>query len=568
MRFAALPEDPASLVCIREFTQNLFRSVNSGISLAEYLAESLELLVRYSKCDIARYVLVDGGKCYVGELKRGDPSTLNQEIIDLEETPDEAFSWTTAPGSRFEQSCRDLIVSESLDVPGVVTAGGSLCLENVQESPEYLPSDVNKVAVDRLRISRDTGSTLIVPVADTRKRVGLYQLESRDAGLFSRDNADAYERMLNLFGLTLELHSLRVALRERVKELSCLYGIVHQVAKADLSLNEILQNIVLLLPPGWLYPDDTAARISFDDMVVASPDFDRVVQRMTSDILVDDAVRGCIEVGYTSRKPRLDEGPFLKEERNLLNTIARELSFIIEQRTYLEERQRLQEQIRHADRLATIGQLAAGVAHELNEPLSNIMGFAQLIAKQEVGTEQTTRDLDKIVSAALHARKIIKELLVFARQMPTSKVKFNLNELIRDGLVLLEYRFARAGIDLKCELDPDLPDIHADRSQILQVLINLVVNSIQAMPDGGELKICTIFDSMWISLYIQDNGIGMKESTISKIFNPFFTTKEIDKGTGLGLSVVHGIIMSHGGKIEVDSQPEQGTKFTILIPID
>jgi two-component system NtrC family sensor kinase len=275
-----------------------------------------------------------------------------------------------------------------------------------------------------------------------------------------------------------------------------------------------------------------------------------------------------VEVGYTEEKPPIDEGPFLLEERELIDTIARELAFVIEQKSHADEKEQLQAQLRHADRLATIGQLAAGVAHELNEPLATIMGFAQLAAKQAGIPDNAARDMNKIVTAALHARGIIKELLVFAREARPIKVMFNLNDLIRDGLFFLEARFVKAGISLLCELDENLPDMRADRSQMLQVLTNLIVNSVQAMPNGGRLTIKTAQHENHVQLVIIDTGCGMDENTVKNIFHPFFSTKDVDAGTGLGLSVVHGIVASHQGRIEVESRPGRGTRFCLTLPLN
>jgi signal transduction histidine kinase len=365
----------------------------------------------------------------------------------------------------------------------------------------------------------------------------------------------------------MDWRELQVALRGRVKELTCLYGIARLVARADTSLDVVLQNAVNLLPPAWLYPEIAAAEISFDNRVYQTPNTDNIVQRMSANIIIDDITRGKVEVGYTSEKPPIDEGPFLVEERNLIDTIANELAFIIEQKLHSEEKQRLQSQLRRADRLATIGKLAAGVAHEINEPLSNILGFAQLAGKDAGILDQTKKDVDKIIAATLHARDIIKDLLTFAREAEPVKVNFNLNDLIKDGLYFLEARFVKAGINLICDLSSDLPDIMADRSQMLQVLTNLVVNSVQAMPDGGKLTITTAGESKAIFLTVEDTGIGMDKETLNKIFNPFFTTKDINEGTGLGLSVVHGIVTSHGGEIDVRSRQNQGTRFRIKFPL-
>jgi signal transduction histidine kinase len=274
-----------------------------------------------------------------------------------------------------------------------------------------------------------------------------------------------------------------------------------------------------------------------------------------------------VEVAYNTEMPELDEGPFLLEERNLIDAIAREISIIIERMQVEEEKENLQEQLRHADRLATIGQLAAGVAHELNEPLGSILGFAQLIKKDLNNPQQIMMDVNKIESASLHAREVIKKLMIFSRQSPQKKSPINLDRIVEEGLYFLESRCAKADINLIKELDGNLPDFVADKSQLYQILVNLVVNSIQAMPDGGTINIKTSHDETNVILSVKDSGLGIEEDILNKIFIPFFTTKDIDEGTGLGLAVVHGIVTSHGGLIKVESKPGEGTVFNIYLPI-
>ncbi|MBD3289492.1 PAS domain-containing sensor histidine kinase, partial [candidate division KSB1 bacterium] len=228
---------------------------------------------------------------------------------------------------------------------------------------------------------------------------------------------------------------------------------------------------------------------------------------------------------------------------------------------------KLEDQLRHADRLATIGQLAAGVAHELNEPLGNILGFAQLIQKNPELSEQTNRDTEKIVAASLYAREVIRKLMLFARQTPPSKSSVNLNKIIQDGLYFLEARCQKSGIELIRKLDGKLPEIIADSSQLHQVLVNLIVNAIQAMPDGGQLIVGTSHSENAVILEVQDKGTGMDHKTLKQIFVPFFTTKDVDQGTGLGLAVVHGIVTAHGGRIDVESNPGKGSIFRVILPV-
>ncbi|MFH1226927.1 MAG: ATP-binding protein [Planctomycetota bacterium] len=227
----------------------------------------------------------------------------------------------------------------------------------------------------------------------------------------------------------------------------------------------------------------------------------------------------------------------------------------------------MQEQIRHSDRLATIGQLSAGVAHELNEPLSNILGFAQLVSKIPGLPKVAEHDIDKIINYSLHAREIVKKLLMFSRQMPTKKAWISINQVVQDGLYFLKSRCEKEGIELIRLLDPELPEIYADQAQLHQVLVNLVVNAIQAMPNGGKITIKTLVSGDHILLIVEDTGIGMSNEIMKKIFIPFFTTKEVGQGTGLGLSLAHGIITTHGGVINVGSRVNSGSRFEVKLPI-
>jgi two-component system NtrC family sensor kinase len=296
-------------------------------------------------------------------------------------------------------------------------------------------------------------------------------------------------------------------------------------------------------------------------------DCEECVHKQSVNLVVKDRHRGTIEVGYTQEKPELDEGPFLKEERSLIDTVARQIAILVERREAAEDRGRLQDQLRHADRLATIGQLSAGVAHELNEPLGNILAFAQLAGKEPGVPNQVAQDLDKIVTTSLHAREIIKKLMLFARQTPPRKTQVNLNAVIEEGLYFLESRCWKEGVAIERHLATELPEIAADPSQLNQVLVNLMVNSIQAMPKGGALKIATRVAGSHVVLTVEDTGVGMNQEVLDNIFTPFFTTKDIHEGTGLGLPVVHGIVTSHGGTIAVHSTPGRGTRFEVCLPV-
>ena len=357
------------------------------------------------------------------------------------------------------------------------------------------------------------------------------------------------------------------ALRERVKELTCLYSLAQLATRSGATLEEVLQGSVRLLPPAWQYPEITAGRIVLDDRSYVTANFREGPHKQSADIVVNGQRRGAIDVVYIKERPACDEGPFLKEERHLISAIAQQIALIVERRQADEDKVRLQEQLRRADRLATIGQLAAGVAHELNEPLGNILGFAQLAQKHPDLPKQIFQDIEKIVTASLHGREVIKKLMLFARKTPPRKEQVDLNAVIEQSLYFLESRCAKNGVDLIRRLSPEIPQITADPSQLQQVLVNLVVNAIQAMPSGGVLTITTSVSDSHVVLVVADNGVGMSERELKQIFVPFFTTKDINEGTGLGLPVVHGIITSHRGTINVESTPGRGTRFEVRLPI-
>jgi signal transduction histidine kinase len=397
------------------------------------------------------------------------------------------------------------------------------------------------------------------------RKLGLVLLFGRRAP-FNGDESEFHRAVADTVALALVNLRVQWALRERVKELTCLYGISRLTEREEVPLGDLLARVVGLIPPGWQYPDVTEARITVDDRAFATAGFREGGQVQSASIEAGGVRRGSVEVLYTREMPELDEGPFLREERHLIDAIATGVAVLLEQRRAAEEKQVLEDQLRHADRLATIGQLAAGVAHELNEPLGAILGFGQL-ARQAAGLpDQAMQDIDKVLGAALHAREVVRKLMLFARQTPPRNSLVSLNELAEEGLYFVESRCACGGVQLVRELDPDLPRVTADRGQMQQVLVNLAVNAVQAMPEGGTLVIRTRYDATSIILEVVDTGTGMDGQVQGQIFVPFFTTKDVGQGTGLGLSVVHGIVAAHGGSIVVASRPGEGARFTVRLP--
>ncbi len=351
-----------------------------------------------------------------------------------------------------------------------------------------------------------------------------------------------------------------------------MYGIARVGADAETPLEQKLERIVALLPPAWQYPETTTARVTVDARVFASADFVEGPHRLAAQIQSGDRTIGTVEVFYVPARgdpknaPLLEHAPFLPEELHLIEGVAREIASIVERKEAADDKARLREQIRQADRLATIGHLAAGLAHELNEPLGNILGFAQLSLKIPDLPEQAVTDLDWIVRSSLYAREVIKKLMLFARQAPSQATAVDLNAIVRESIPLLSTRRSEAIVTVESSLSPGTLPVRGDRGQLQQVFVNLAVNAIQAMPNGGVLRVCTASTDSGAVLLVEDSGVGIAQEIVEQIFEPFFTTKDVGEGTGLGLSVAHGIVTAHGGTIEVDTEPGRGTKMRVTLP--
>ncbi|MCF7800932.1 MAG: GAF domain-containing protein [Candidatus Marinimicrobia bacterium] len=450
-----------------------------------------------------------------------------------------------------------------------ITSYGAFWAENLARPIQFFHTNSESGRTRSLDFNppRKKGSCLLLPIIIGRKHIGILHLEVGKRGHFNADAVELFEGLASLISIAIAYRHAQIHLRERIKELTCVYQIAKLATVLDAALEETLTEAVNMIPPAFLYPEAAFGVIQVDDQNYTSHVDRECKHRLQAPIWVHGQERGFVALCYDRDLRVLDQGPFLREEVSLLEAIAQELAFLIERKQVEREKARLNDQIRHADRLATIGQLTAGVAHELNEPLGSILGFAQLIQKQTDLPIGITSDIERIIKASLHARTIVQKLLLFSRQMPPVKSRINLNELIREALYLFAKRLETNQIALTLDFDPAIPGIVADPAQLNQVVVNLVVNAIQAMPNGGELVIHTQRQADQIVLWVQDTGVGMTAKVKDQIFIPFFTTKEVHEGTGLGLPVVLGIVASHGGKIDVESTVGTGAKFTLTLPI-
>ncbi len=232
-------------------------------------------------------------------------------------------------------------------------------------------------------------------------------------------------------------------------------------------------------------------------------------------------------------------------------------------------KEQTRQQLTRSERLAAIGRLAAGVAHEINNPLTGVLTFAHMLLRNAQDHSQGKQDLENIIQATIRCRDIIRGLLDFSRQNVPHKEPSNLNDVVRRAMNLTRNQARIHGVDVVEKLDDSLPPLIIDPNQMQEVFVNIMVNAIDAMPEGGMLTVRTQWvregDGKWVECAISDTGCGIPPENIERIFDPFFTTKQTDKGTGLGLAVSYGIVSEHNGHISVSSEPGQGTTVTVRL---
>ncbi|HAM53630.1 MAG TPA: hypothetical protein DCP92_24160 [Nitrospiraceae bacterium] len=284
-------------------------------------------------------------------------------------------------------------------------------------------------------------------------------------------------------------------------------------------------------------------------------------------------------IAWLQRKGRLlgalrvanKDGVFTDEDAKLLTILANHIAVARENallyqylQDQMSELRETQEQLIQSAKLAAIGELASNVAHEINNPLTSIIGFTEML-KDEGDIHRIQSRLDIIEKESLRARDIVRHLLQFARKSPLHLVEVDINEALREVLPLIDAQAKRNRIEIREDF-VEVPKTVGDLNQLKQVFINIINNAISAMQEGGELTIRTARLGEYILIDFEDTGAGIRKEILSRIFEPFFTTKK-DKGTGLGLSISYRIIQDHGGRIDVESNDGKGTTFTVRLPI-
>jgi two-component system, NtrC family, sensor kinase len=286
-------------------------------------------------------------------------------------------------------------------------------------------------------------------------------------------------------------------------------------------------------------------------------------------------VRGDDELGSLARSSNVMMGA-LKKSRQELEQWVGKLEDKVKERT--QELRLAEAEVARGEKLASIGQLAAGIAHELNNPLTGVLTFTSLMRKKAAEGSEEAEDLDLVIRETKRCASIIRRLLDFAREKTPEKTLVNLNQVISETVQFVERSAALQHIEITADLDPDLPSLFVDADLIKQVLINILVNAQQAIEEHGRITVRSrlrtdkkrpgcVEMTPAVEIAISDTGCGIPEANLQRIFDPFFTSKEVGKGTGLGLSVSYGIVRAHGGEIEVESTVGEGSTFRICLPV-
>lgn len=355
---------------------------------------------------------------------------------------------------------------------------------------------------------------------------------------------------------------------QKSKEIACLYKIKSTALIQDITIEKYLEKIVGVIASTWTFNHFAQARIKCCNYEVTTKNFTESILSMKTDLLKGDEVMGFLEITYPQEILDQAEYPFLQVEKQLIIDIASELCKILQEKFFTQENTQYLKQLRHTDRLATLGQLVAGISMQLNEPLNDILGFSELLVTNDSLDVDAKNDLNNIINASLSVRDIVKKLMHFSGEVASKLEKVDVNESIKTALLLLQARSNRQDIEVKLYLSKELPAILIDFSQFHQIIVNILINAEQAIKNKkGVIGISTETNENSVILSISDNGEGIPEELKDIIFKPLFSTKQENIGTGIGLSVAKDLIEANGGRISYQSTRNVGTIFTLTFPI-
>ncbi|MGH7927856.1 MAG: ATP-binding protein, partial [Candidatus Binatia bacterium] len=382
-----------------------------------------------------------------------------------------------------------------------------------------------------------------------------------------------------------ENQRLVYVLNERVKELTALHYTARLLQGDEKRIDLLLQEIVSVLPAAWEHSEIAAARIVFDGAEYKTPGFTTTGGTQTANFTTAGGKHGSVEITYPENRPNQTNHRFLAEENSLLDSIAEMLQLHLERREakqrvdeitkQLVERNKelwsLQQEMGRVEQRAALGWMTGAIAHELGTPLNSVLGYTQLLGQEEI-PEKARRHLKTITSQVQRMTGIVQYYLDRTRGSTSKRSQINLNDLIRETLLLLQSVFKEKGVRIVTELDESLPSVNAHAGSLQRVLVNLLNNAAASIREDGTITIITRTAQVseqhrpGINIEIRDTGSGIPADLLPRVFDLFTTTKSHANGTGLGLAVCQEIVKGHGGKIAISSQVEKGTTVKIFLP--
>ena len=376
-------------------------------------------------------------------------------------------------------------------------------------------------------------------------------------------------------------------LNERVKELTALHRTARLLQDHEKTPRLLLQEIVTILPAAFDHSELAAARIVFDGVEYRSPDFDSSPWTQSAHFTTTGGKHGLVEIAYAENRLNQNKRPFLAEEGSLLESIAEMLQLYLDRKEAQEsvekitkelvERNKelwnLQQEMERVGQAAALGWMTGAIAHELGTPLNSVLGYTQLLSKEEL-PEKARRHVKTIESQVQRMANIVQYYLDRTRGSTSKRGHVNLNELMSETLLLLKPVFAEKSVHVVSQLAESLPALNAHGGSLQRVLINLLNNSVDSLAEERKITIATHIapaaeqQRSGIIIEISDTGAGISPDLLPKVFDFFMTTKNSGGGTGLGLAVCREIVKEHGGKVTISSQIKKGTTVRIFLPTD
>jgi PAS domain S-box-containing protein len=452
--------------------------------------------------------------------------------------------------------------------------------------------------------SQDIKSVLVLPVFVSERLTGFIGLDSVTETVEWSDNDLAVLRISSeIIGNAFERKQAEHSIEVRVKELTCLYRVSQILNKPNADLDTVLAEAVGFIPDGWQSPEITCARVIIDDKEFKTDNFAVTEWKQSSDIIAGSEKIGALEVYYLEEKGKSDEGPFIKEERYLIDSLAGMLGEVTQlkqadielTRLYEETKSlnlqleaRVKERTKQLEEAVTAAKVAsqakseflASMSHELRTPLTAIIGFSQVLQEQYLGNlnEKQAEYVSDIVDSGKHLLALINDILdlskVEAGKMELDISSVKIKDLLQNSLVMIKEKALAHSISLETQTAEDIEglEIMADERKLKQVMFNLLSNAVKFTPDGGAIKVEGRREGEELIISVSDTGVGISSQEQKRIFEEFYQVsggvKDKTPGTGLGLSLTKGIVEMHGGRIWVESEGlGKGSRFTFTLPI-